>query len=280
VTSDINAGRAGSAASALGRLSKLCRKAARRGTRLVTTTVAFSSLGYWTNRVRFPLSIEHRPDSHYEFDRYPDYRALFQSWVKGNRINNAGDLARFYMLLQNCAQVFSEGIQGDIAELGVYKGNSAALFAHFARKNGRQLYLFDTFSGFDQRDFTGTDAKCKVVFTDTSLEGVTALVGKDAVTYVPGFFPDSTATIVMPTQLAIAHIDCDLHDPMKAALERFYPLMAPGGLIIMHDYTSGFWPGVAKAVDEFFADKPERPILIPDKSGSAVIRIARSGGRT
>jgi O-methyltransferase len=34
------------------------------------------------------------------------------------------------------------------------------------------------------------------------------------------------------------------------------------------------WDGAEKAVDEFFADKPERIIVIPDKAGTAVIRRA------
>lgn len=32
-----------------------------------------------------------------------------------------------------------------------------------------------------------------------------------------------------------------------------------------------FEPGVVRAVDEFLADKPEKPVLIPDKSGSAAL---------
>jgi hypothetical protein len=32
-------------------------------------------------------------------------------------------------------------------------------------------------------------------------------------------------------------------------------------------------PLIEKAVDKFIADKPERPILIPDKSGTAVVAI-------
>jgi O-methyltransferase len=45
-----------------------------------------------------------------------------------------------------------------------------------------------------------------------------------------------------------------------------------GGFLVMHDYSSLWWDGVEKAVDEFFAVKPEKVIPIPDKSGTAVIR--------
>jgi len=33
-----------------------------------------------------------------------------------------------------------------------------------------------------------------------------------------------------------------------------------------------YWDGVERAVNEFFADKPERFIPIPDKSGTIAIR--------
>jgi O-methyltransferase len=67
------------------------------------------------------------------------------------------------------------------------------------------------------------------------------------------------------------HIDCDLYWPAHAALEYFYPRMSQKGLIVVHDFASGRWPGVTRAVNEFFADKLENPVLIPDTSGSAAI---------
>lgn len=81
------------------------------------------------------------------------------------------------------------------------------------------------------------------------------------------------------TAFAMVHLDCDLYLPTKAALEFFYPKMVRGGLLILHDYDSGCWPGVTLAADEFFADKPEGLIRIPDKSGTAaMIKIGPCSG--
>jgi hypothetical protein len=71
------------------------------------------------------------------------------------------------------------------------------------------------------------------------------------------------------------HIDTDLYAPIMSGLEYFYPRMVPGGYLIIHDYGSLTWEGAEKAVDTFFADKPESVIQIPDSSGSAVIRRLR-----
>ena len=46
--------------------------------------------------------------------------------------------------------------------------------------------------------------------------------------------------------------------------------MTTGGVMIIHDCNNEF-TGSRRALDEFFIDKPEIPIIIPDKSGSAVV---------
>jgi Macrocin-O-methyltransferase (TylF) len=223
-----------------------------------------------------PYSIGYKPDSHCEFSGIPCYSRLFELWTSGTATNNCGDMARFYAIYQNVDHVLSENVPGDIVELGVYKGNSAALLATLARKHERHTFLFDTFSGFDCRDLVGSDANPAVQFEDATLEAVESLVGKEAVTYIKGFFPQSTIQIEMPTEIAVAHIDCDLYQPMRAGLEVFFPRISLGGLLILHDYSSGAWPGTTRAVNEFFASRAEKPVLIPDKSGTAMVRKMRS----
>jgi hypothetical protein len=49
--------------------------------------------------------------------------------------------------------------------------------------------------------------------------------------------------------------------------------------MIVHDYGSLAWPGAEKAVDEFFADKPECIIPLPDSAGSVAIRKLRQPGQ-
>jgi hypothetical protein len=46
-------------------------------------------------------------------------------------------------------------------------------------------------------------------------------------------------------------LDCDLYDPMKSGLDFFYPRLNRGGILFLHDYSSGHWPGSKKAIDEF-----------------------------
>ena len=193
-------------------------------------------------------------------------------FFKGNQVNNRGDLTRFYFLNMVRDQILKEGLRGDIAELGVYKGNTAFLLAELARKMNTTAYLLDTFGGFSTNDLNGIDAEAGLHFTDTSLPAVQQLVGADHVRYIQGYFPESASQMRDDLSFCLVHIDCDLYAPFEAALRYFYPRLVRGGFLIMHDYANAYWKGAEKAVDEFLADKPERVTPIPDKSGSAVLR--------
>lgn len=218
--------------------------------------------GYWS----------YAPDSVWFSRSHPEIRELFELWCRGHATVNAGDLVRFYSLFFNIKQIATSSVNGDFAELGVYKGNSAAMLAHFAAKSGRHLYLFDTFSGFDESDLVDLDENRSLQFSDTSLEGVRALVGhRETCTYVEGVFPKSIPPIAEKAAFAFVHIDCDLYKPMRDALDFFYQRLVPGGMIIVHDYSSGEWAGATQALDEFRASAGVALVLLPDKSGSAVI---------
>jgi len=194
-----------------------------------------------------------------------------RAFYAGNQTNNCGDSVRFNFLSLTCDQLIKEGIRGAIAELGVYKGNTAFLLAELARHFDTKAYLLDTYEGFPNEDMIGELEQVQK-FSDTSLESVRSLVGEKNVSFVKGRFPETVDAIPDTERFCLVHLDCDLYAPFSAALQYFYPRLLPGGFLIMHDYSSLHWRLIEKAVDEFFADKLERPILIPDKSGTAVVR--------
>jgi O-methyltransferase len=70
-------------------------------------------------------------------------------------------------------------------------------------------------------------------------------------------------------QFAFVHLDADLYEPTLAGLRFFYPRVAPGGFLIVHDYNA--WAGARKAVMDFMQDKVETVVPLPDKSGSALV---------
>ena len=214
-----------------------------------------------------------QPESHYIWRRHVEFDELLPRWLAGNACNNGGDLSRYFALILNVKQVLQEGVAGDLAELGVFRGNSAAILSHFAAAFERKLYLCDTFKGFDRRDLRGVDAQVPMEFDNVDLRDVRMTVGHNRCTeYVVGYFPDSITSELRERRFSVVHLDCDLYNPIRDGLEFFYPRLNPGGILIVHDYSSGSWPGVTQAVDEFTHHIPERLTLLPDTSGSALLR--------
>ena len=156
-----------------------------------------------------------------------------------------------------------------------------ALFKSHGYNRTVSMFDFDKLSqleGFNAIDrlciVSGAVDEPEINFVDVEEVFTTSLqdfVGKSAlVKLIPGYFPESTESINPDNQYALVHLDADLYNPQISGLEYFYPRMTQGGVIIIHDCNNEF-TGSKKALDEFFLDKPETPIIIPDKSGSAIV---------
>jgi O-methyltransferase len=184
------------------------------------------------------------------------------------------DTTRRDMIVLLLRELVERKVPGDLAELGVYRGFSARLIHHYLPE--RKLYLFDTFTGFDERDVkaekmtTGRQEKPQS-FSQTGIERALKNIAPQNknVQVFPGYFPQSAPGFLSETRFAFVHLDADLYEPMLAGLNYFYEKVNPGGFILAHDFNS--WPGSRKAAREFLSDKPEVPIPMPDKSGSVLI---------
>ncbi|WP_322006057.1 TylF/MycF/NovP-related O-methyltransferase [Paraburkholderia tropica] len=185
------------------------------------------------------------------------------------------DKVRFFAFCLILDQLVKDNIQGDFVELGVFKGHSAQFLAAVGRRLGRVTYLMDTFEGFNAKDLSEDESQLKGAFADTSLDAVRARVGDEQTVFIKGHFPDSAAQLPGGMKYSLVHIDCDLGEPMAAGLKYFYPRMQPGGFLIMHDYNSLYWDGAELAVDNFFSDKPEGIVPLPDFCGSVVVRKSK-----
>jgi asparagine synthase (glutamine-hydrolysing) len=62
-------------------------------------------------------------------------------------------------------------------------------------------------------------------------------------------------TMVFDGPVAVAHIDCDWHDSVRTCLERIWPVLSPGGFLVIDDYRT--YGGCARAVDEHLAEHPD-----------------------
>lgn len=156
----------------------------------------------------------------------------------------------------NCVEAVKK-IDGELAEVGVYRGASAKLIAEY--KGKKSLYLFDTFDeGLPQPGMYDNKTDLTESTQTASLSDVKSFLGKyPNVYFCKGLFP-KTAGLVEDKKFAFVHLDVNLYQSTKDCLSFFYPRLVRGGMVLSHDYS--LLPGVRKAFDEFFTDKPEMVI--------------------
>ena len=162
-------------------------------------------------------------------------------------------------------------IKGDIVECGVWKGGSSMAAIDTLIKAGdttRAIYLYDTFEGMSEptghdRAFTGVPAEellksskkedSTSVWCYSALEEVQSNVSEfkypsAQVHYIKGKVEDSIPQTI-PGKIALLRLDTDWYESTAHELKYLYPLLVPGGVIIIDDY--GHWDGARKAVDEY-----------------------------
>ncbi len=180
------------------------------------------------------------------------------------------DKDRFFNLWFQVERLKESKIEGSFAELGVYKGDSAAVL--HAMDPSREFHLFDTFEGFQQKDLENETGKAATYtthnFADTSIDRVKQKLTSNKFYFHQGYFPE-TAKDIDNMGFALVNMDVDLYNPTKAGLEYFYPLLSKGGVIIVHDYNPD-WPGIMKAVDDFASTIPTPIVPLTDTDSSVM----------
>jgi O-methyltransferase len=202
------------------------------------------------------------------WDDDPQFQALLVD-VRRLSLNRPPSLFNLYQLASAVRH-----LPGDIAEVGVYKGGTGRLLAQVFAGTGKKIFLFDTFTGMpDAIDPMVEDWK-PGDFADTSLQAVRAAVAQwPEVSCVPGRFPE-TADAVAGRRFCLAHVDVDIQQSVRDCCDFFYPRLVPGGMLVFDDYGFRSCVGARRAVDDFFADKPERVLYLPTGQG-VVIRSPR-----
>ncbi len=172
-------------------------------------------------------------------------------------------------------QIREEGIPGDAAELGVFRGEFAALIN--ASLPDRTLHLFDTFEGFAARDVAveqaeGLSRAREGDFADTARAVVEArLPHPELARFHVGWFPETFASCE-GCRFCFVSIDADLYAPTAAALPLFWERLSPGGALLIHDGNSTQFSGTGKAVKEFCRANALLPAPVPDLHGSVILR--------
>ena len=166
------------------------------------------------------------------------------------------------MFMESCSrEIYINNVQGSIAECGVYQGDSAVILNELFPD--RELFLFDTFSGYDESDMTRQEYDswgeymmfCHKRFSVTpTIEALyQRMPWRDRVHIMKGHFPDTAVdnNEIANRKYALVNLDMNLYLPMKAGLEIFWPKLSPGGILLVDDIRHKGLPSARKAFDEF-----------------------------
>lgn len=156
--------------------------------------------------------------------------------------------------------VIAEGIRGDFAETGVWRGGCCIMMKAVAkiRREPRRIYVCDSFQGLpDEQE--GPDANLTLnenPILSVPLEDVKAHFERfdlldDTVHFVKGWFCDTLPELSRdgPEALAVLRLDGDYYTSTMDALTSLYPLVSPGGFVIIDDY--GAYEQCRQAVHEY-----------------------------
>jgi O-methyltransferase len=200
------------------------------------------------------------------------YRAVY---MDGNYVfatpQSVGDVA----CIERCAKSCRD-LEGDIAEAGVYFGATARLILRFFDRANKTIHLFDTFDvmpdanpDYDIPERWHPQKGLSVEFTKCVLRDY---YDNGQVVFHKGLFKD-TLHEAADKKFCFVHIDCDLYDGAKDAVEFFYPRMVTGGVMMFHDYDTKSFPGIKKAVESFFIFKTD--LRMTNRYGSHHVVVKR-----
>lgn len=193
------------------------------------------------------------------------YSYLIEQGVDGKKIilqsfksleHHINRFPRKEYLLALSALQHQNNIRGSVAECGVYRGWFASIINECYPDE--KLWLFDTFSGFDNRDVEIDTKQAKDAIEEglfdrfnVTSEAIVELrcMHRENLVFCKGYVPETFVNV--DSQFCFVNLDMDLYAPQLAALRFFSKKMVKGGVILVHDYYNEIFTGTAKAVDEF-----------------------------
>lgn len=174
-----------------------------------------------------------------------------------------------------CAEyVVRNGVEGVIVECGVANGAQVGMMARAVKDQlgTRTFNLFDSFQGIPmagpkdaEQPGIGTphhdvnaplaDRLVSSGVSAATVEQVKANLAlwncKGHFVYHKGWFQDTLPHLVNFPPIALLRLDGDLYESTMVCLRHLYPLVAPGGLVVIDDYALS---GCATAVNEYLFD--------------------------
>lgn len=166
------------------------------------------------------------------------------------------------------ADCINRAVPGDFVECGVFAGAQCAAMALAIKRIGvlerprRIVHLFDSFEGVPaatledgdwlEADHPAGQSACSLQAVQTNMREWD--IQENLLQYHPGWFHETAPYwggkwAAEKKQIALLRLDGDLYESTRVCLEHLYPLLSPGGWLVIDDFGLD---GCRKAVLDFF----------------------------
>jgi O-methyltransferase len=186
--------------------------------------------------------------------------------------------ARLRNVAELCSVALAEGVPGDFAETGVWRGGATILMRGVLAAHGvedRTVWVADSFDGLPVPDGGRYPADADLDWSGVEVLKVDAAAVRanferyglldDQVRFLEGWFCDTLPDAPIE-RLAVLRLDGDLYQSTMDALVALEPRVSPGGFVIVDDY--GGWESCRAAVDDYrAAQRIDAPIEAVDWTG-------------
>jgi hypothetical protein len=207
-------------------------------------------------------------------DASPDDRTILEAIAPFTMTSVERQLA----VIHSARYVVRNRIHGCFVECGVWRGGSSMAAALTLIQEGdrsRDLFLFDTFEGMTaptaadrsvdgasaaallERSDRSEDIWCYADVSDVRANVLSTGYPESRLHFVKGPV-ERTVPAPLPS-IALLRLDTDWYESTKHELLHLFPLLQPGGILIVDDY--GHWQGARQAVDEYLAQLPSSCFL-------------------
>jgi hypothetical protein len=179
----------------------------------------------------------------YRFTKKNVYNTLKYTWERSKYVSHLN-----IKVHENICEAIdlTKNLTGAYVEVGVYKGGSALTALKYLKceEISREVYLLDTFNGFDYKEaelssdfiWSGTH---KLYGADETMKAIKNIL--DDVNYPFNLVKSNIITdnyIDNIDKIVVANIDVDIFEATMAALNKLSPKIVNGGIIILEDATS------------------------------------------
>jgi O-methyltransferase len=224
------------------------------------------------------LSINGKANERFVYEIFSLHR--YAPWMTDVNFKSIYEKIRAYTLVDifRCYELFDfvkrlENIEGDIIEIGVWRGGTSAVMATALQSvnSKKTVFLCDTFSGvvkageFDIRYKGGEHS-------DTSAELVKNFLTSlqlNNFTLFKGMFPEETGSMVENKIFSLCHIDVDVYQSGVDIIDWVYPKLSKGGALIFDDYGFRGCSGITYLVNQLRED--DRWLPIYNLNGHAIL---------